>query len=120
MRDGSAWFGVKGFIAASEIALHSARLTSGQSREQSATSMKSVFQRGSRRSRRWLRLGAYYLSIVLVLSFICFEVLDLDGSDFPVPSKSPRIKLAEPHDLRRATLVSIQPWGAMPSAAVDD
>jgi hypothetical protein len=44
----------------------------------------------------------------------------LDGSDFPVPSKSPRMKLAESPDLRRATLISVQPWGAMPSTAVDD
>jgi hypothetical protein len=60
------------------------------------------------------------LSILLVFSFICFEVLDLDGSDFPVPSKSPRINLAESHDLRRATLASVQPWGTVRSVAVDD
>jgi hypothetical protein len=82
--------------------------------------MRGRFPRGARRSWRWLRLVTYYVSILLVLSFICCEVLDLDGSDFPVPSKSPRLKLAESNDQRRATLFSVQPWEAMPSTAVDD
>jgi hypothetical protein len=82
--------------------------------------MRGLFLRGSPWPWRWLRLAAYYLSILLVFSFICFEVLDLDGSDFPVPSKSPRINLSESHDLRRATLVSVQPWGGAWSAPVDD
>jgi hypothetical protein len=63
---------------------------------------------------------AYYLSVLLVLSFICFEVLDLDGSDFPVPSKSPRIKLAESHDIRRVMHVTTQPWGITRLALVHD
>jgi hypothetical protein len=82
--------------------------------------MRRLFSRGSRQSSRWLRVTAYYLSVLLVFSFICFEVLDLDGSDFPVPSKSPRIKLAESHDMRRATLVSIHPWGKPRVASLDD
>jgi hypothetical protein len=82
--------------------------------------MRSVLRRGPCRSRRWLRLAGYYVSVLLVLSFICFEVLDLDGSDVPVPSKSPRIKLAESHDVRRATLAGVPTWGAMRPALVDD
>jgi hypothetical protein len=54
-----------------------------------------------------------------VFSFVCCEVLDLDGSDFPVPSKSPRVSL-ESHDLRRTTSASIQPWGVARSVPVDD
>jgi hypothetical protein len=60
--------------------------------------MRSVLRRNPRRVCRWLRQAAYYVSILLVASFIGCEVLDLDGSDFPVPSKSPRINLAESHD----------------------
>jgi hypothetical protein len=81
--------------------------------------MRIVFLRGARRPWRWLRLTTYYFSILLVLSFICFEVLDVDGSDVPVPSKSPRIKLAESHDLRRTALASVQPWGGARAAPVD-
>lgn len=68
----------------------------------------------------WLRLTAGYLSILLVLSFICFEVLDLDGSDFSVTSKTPGIKLAEGQDLRRAALAGIQPPAAPVRPTVDD
>ena len=81
--------------------------------------MRSEFLRGPCSPWRWLRLTAYCVSVVLVLSFICFEVLDLDGSGFPLRSKSPRINLAESHDLRRALHASVQPWGSEPSAAVD-
>jgi hypothetical protein len=72
--------------------------------------------------RPWglLRLTACYLSILLVFSFICFEVLDLDGSDFSVTSKTPGIKLAESQDLRRAALASIQPLAAPACPLVDD
>lgn len=82
--------------------------------------MRSVFLRGSRLPWRWLRLTAYYVSILLVFSFICCEVLDLDGSDFPVPSKSPRINLADSQDLRRATQPAVQPWGSVLSVATDE
>jgi hypothetical protein len=83
-------------------------------------SMRTLFLRGSRLPWRWLRLAAYYVSILLVFSFIFCEVLDLDGSDFPVPSKSPRINLAESPDLRRATQASVQPWGSVLSVATDE
>ena len=74
--------------------------------------MRMTFFSGPRRPWRWLRVSAYYLSVLLVLSFICCEVLDLDGSDFPVPSKS--------HDVRRATLVSVDPWESARFSPVDD
>jgi hypothetical protein len=82
--------------------------------------MRRLFFRGPRRSSRWLRVTAYYLSVLLVFSFICFEVLDLDGSDFPVPSKSPRIKLAESQDMRRGMLVNMNPWAKPILASLDD
>jgi len=45
-----------------------------------------------------LWLVTYVVCIGLVCSFILFEVLDVDGSDFPTP-----IKLAEPaHEIKRA------------------
>jgi hypothetical protein len=70
---------------------------------------------------QWLRRATYYVSILLVFSFVCCEVLDLDGSDFPVPSKSPRISLAESQqDLRRAIQPSEQPWGPVLSVTNDD
>jgi hypothetical protein len=72
--------------------------------------MRSVLRRNPRRVCRWLRQAAYYVSILLVASFICCEVLDLDGSDFPVPSKSPRINLAESHDL---------PWSGIREVVAD-
>ena len=52
-------------------------------------------------------MAAYVACFVLVLSFICFEVLDLDGSDFASPLRAATtIKVTEePHqDLRRAPL----------------
>jgi hypothetical protein len=81
--------------------------------------MRRALLGDSGRTFRCLRLAAYYLSVLLVLSFIGCEVLDLDGSDFPVPSKSPRIKLAESQDLRRSTLTTVEPWSGVREAAVD-
>ena len=49
-------------------------------------------------------LTLYAACLCLVLSFILFEVLDIDGSDFPTPiSRAVTVvKLAEPpHDLKR-------------------
>lgn len=49
-------------------------------------------------------LTVYVACLCLVLSFILFEVLDIDGSDFPIPiSRAVTVvKLAEPpHDLKR-------------------
>lgn len=69
-----------------------------------------------RTSRPWLAL--YLVCIVLVLSFIFFEVLDVDGSDFPTSPKELTVKLAEPphNDLRRALLQDAAKIG--PSATV--
>ena len=51
-----------------------------------------------------LWLVTYIVCIGLVCSFILFEVLDIDGSDFPATP----IKLAEPaHELKRAMLSSV-------------
>ena len=85
----------------------SSRLTSGRSWEHSATSMRVHLLHSSYRSSRWRT--AYYVSVLLVLAFICCEVLDLDGSDFPVPSQSPRIKLAE----SRTPLVTVPVVGSV-------
>lgn len=50
-------------------------------------------------------MAAYVACFVLVLSFIFFEVLDVDGSDFGTFGRTAAIKLAEPpQDLRRAPL----------------
>jgi hypothetical protein len=57
-----------------------------------------------RRSALWML--AYGVCLVLVLSFILFEVLDVDGSDFASPMRAATaIKVTEPpQDLRRAAL----------------
>jgi len=53
-------------------------------------------------------LATYVVCVGLVCSFILFEVLDIDGSDFPTPPPSTvatPIKLAEPvHEIKRALL----------------
>jgi hypothetical protein len=74
----------------------------------------------TRRPRGWLRLTACYLSILLVLSFICFEVLDLDGSDSPVLPETLSIKLTEPPNDRRTALASAQPSVGTTHPAADD
>ena len=58
-----------------------------------------------------LLLVVYMASLALVCSFILFEVLDIDGSDFPtaVPRSVTAVKLSEPpHDLKRV-------WAGPPS-----
>src|SRR5207244_5294268 len=52
----------------------------------------------------FLWLATYVVCIGLVCSFILFEVLDIDGSDFPTPpTTTTPIKLAEPaHEIKRA------------------
>ena len=58
-----------------------------------------------------LLLVVYMASLALVCSFILFEVLDIDGSDFPtaVPRSVTAVKLPEPsHDLQRV-------WAGPPS-----
>jgi hypothetical protein len=50
-------------------------------------------------------LATYVVCIGLVCSFILFEVLDIDGSDFPTPPSTlaTPIKLAEPaHEIKRS------------------
>ena len=79
-----------------------------------------------RRQRSALRKLAYAASLCLVLSFVLFEVLDIDGSDFAVPLRAEvTIKLAEPSDdIRRDYLELVElelvdlPSIAPPPAAV--
>ena len=65
-----------------------------------------------------LWLVTYVICIGLVCSFILFEVLDIDGSDFPAaPSTAATpIKLAEPpHEIKRALLAApSQFWALFP------
>lgn len=65
-----------------------------------------------------LWLVSYVICLALVCSFILFEVLDVDGSDFPVaPSTAATpIKLAEPpHEIKRALLPAPpQFWALLP------
>src|SRR5215470_7175997 len=52
-------------------------------------------------------LATYVVCVGLVCSFILFEVLDIDGSDFPAPPSTVAtpIKLAEPaHEIKRVLL----------------
>ncbi len=52
----------------------------------------------------WLATLVFTIGGILILSLILFEVLDIDGSDFPTPEKNgPQgISLAEStHDIRR-------------------
>jgi hypothetical protein len=66
-------------------------------------------------------MAAYVVCFVLVLSFICFEVLDLDGSDFANPARvAATIKVTEEaqQDLRRVPLqmpISAEPFVLAPS-----
>ena len=64
-----------------------------------------------------LWLVTYVICLGLVCSFILFEVLDVDGSDFPSPpTTTTPIKLAEPpHEIKRA-LVTAAPhyWSLLP------
>jgi hypothetical protein len=63
-------------------------------------------------------LATYVVCIGLVCSFILFEVLDIDGSDFPAPPSNVAtpIKLAEPpHEIKRALLAGPpQFWMLLP------
>ena len=74
-----------------------------------------------RRSRGALWMAAYVACFVLVLSFICFEVLDLDGSDFANPVRvATTIKLTDEaqQDFRRVPLqmpISAEPVVLAPS-----
>jgi hypothetical protein len=69
-----------------------------------------------------LWLTTYVVCIGLVCSFILFEVLDIDGSDFPAPlsNLATPIKLAEPpHEIKRAFLSgAAQFWAVLPVVIV--
>jgi hypothetical protein len=58
-----------------------------------------------------LWVAAYVACFILVLSFIGFEVLDIDGSDFVNPLRvAATVKVADPEqDLRRAALSPLSP-----------
>lgn len=66
----------------------------------------SFLPRSVRCGRSWL--AVYAVCVVFVFSFIVFETLDVDGSDFPASTTKMAVKLAEsPHDdLRRAWLAA--------------
>jgi hypothetical protein len=54
-----------------------------------------------------LSLAIYVACLALVVSFILFEVLDIDGSDFPghASASATVVRLADPpHDIKRAYL----------------
>lgn len=65
-----------------------------------------------------LWLAVYAVCVVFVFSFILFEVLDVDGSDFLIPPSTMAVKLAEAHheDIKRVLLaghVQISTWMAV-------
>src|SRR5882724_5663181 len=74
-----------------------------------------------RRPYSALRTVAYVASLCLVLSFVLFEVLDIDGSDFVVPFRTDvTIKLTEPaDDIRRSYRELAELPLIAPPAAVD-
>ena len=55
----------------------------------------------TRLGRSALGLGIYSLCIVFVFSFLLFEVLDVDGSDFPVTATQAVAAEASHDDVRR-------------------
>ena len=67
-----------------------------------------------------LLLVIYLASVALVCSFILFEVLDIDGSDFPESSASVDARPAEAHhdDLKRAILAVALAFAALASPVV--
>ena len=68
-----------------------------------------------------LWLAIYVICIGLVCSFILFEVLDIDGSDFPAPpTAATPIKLAESaHEIKRTLLSGpAQFWVLLPVVIV--
>ena len=67
-----------------------------------------------------LLLAIYLASVALVCSFILFEVLDIDGSDFPVSSASVDVRPAEAHhdDLKRAMLALALAFAPLASLVV--
>jgi hypothetical protein len=68
----------------------------------------------SRHPKAWL--AVYAVCVVFICSFVLFEVLDVDGSDFPPPTRSlaPINALEAPHDMKRLPFQS--PRAALASA----
>jgi hypothetical protein len=63
-------------------------------------------------------MAAYVTCFVLVLSFIFFEVLDVDGSDFGALARTATIKVDEPTpDVRRVPLQTPLAWHAAVASA---
>ena len=74
-------------------------------------------------TRPSLWLAVYVLALLCVLSFIAFEVLDLDGSDFQTDPRHATFKPAEAEhddDARRASLVPVDAVVAPVIAMLDD
>ena len=70
------------------------RSSSVDGRADARTAMMTLQRRYS---ARWMIV--YVASLVFVCSFVLFEVLDIDGSDFSVPPRTElTIKLTEPSD----------------------
>jgi hypothetical protein len=68
----------------------------------------------------WLALALYLTFFTLVCSFILFEVLDVDGSDFPPPSRSlTSLSSVEPsHEVKRLPLQFFMLTWAGPMTAI--
>ena len=68
-------------------------------------------------------LALYLACVVLVFSFILFEVLDIDGSDFPVaPARTvtPAHPAESSHDIKRAHLQNLtQLWADLEPPSTD-
>jgi len=76
-----------------------------------------------RDTRPCLWLAVYALAFVCVLSFIAFEMLDLDGSDLQTDPRHATFKPAEAEhadDARRASLVPVDAVVARVIAMLDD
>ncbi len=75
-----------------------------------------------RDTRPSLWLAVYAVALLCVLSFIAFEVLDLDGSDFQTDPRHVTFKPAEAeHDaVRRASLTPVNAALVSPIAAADE
>ena len=54
----------------------------------------------------WLVLAINLVAMALVVSFLLFEVLDVDGSTFPVPSgtATAAAEPVQPNDIKRTSL----------------
>jgi hypothetical protein len=70
----------------------------------------------TRLGRSALGLGIYSLCIIFVFSFLLFEVLDVDGSDFPV-SATQAVAAEAPHDDVRRLHFDVARDVLMPPAA---